>query len=233
MAAFPSWSVLDMALGGDHNLFPIEWFIYGAFSLCSLAGAVVGVGWSVHFDGRRTGVMTRRALGVLFCLWMVGCATTWYARRPQAERSSYMAAGALKQGMTFYDVVFVMLNVRRPNQYASLDSGRECTAASVDVIVHAGELLAKVSRTSVYAGGFASIRSIREQALAYEGFERQATLLDAVRARESELLVCRDAVLSFDAVTEGGCGRDTIPLKFGEDGRLTTIGSVASTQCGH
>jgi hypothetical protein len=142
-----------------------------------------------------------------------------------------MAAGALKQGMTFYDVVFVMLNVRRPNQYASLDSGRACPAASVDVIVHAGELLAKVGHTSVYAGGFASIQSLRDQALTSEGFERQATLLDAVRARESELLVCRDAVLSFDAVTEGGCGRDTIPLKFGEDGRLATVGSVASTQC--
>jgi len=42
MAAFPAWSVLDMALGNDHNLFPIEWFIYGLFSLCGLAGGVVG-----------------------------------------------------------------------------------------------------------------------------------------------------------------------------------------------
>ena len=42
MAAFPVWSVLDMALGNDHNLFPIEWFIYGLFSLCGLAGGFVG-----------------------------------------------------------------------------------------------------------------------------------------------------------------------------------------------
>ncbi len=42
MAAMPVWSVVDMVLGGDHNLFPIEWFIYGVFSLCGLLGGVVG-----------------------------------------------------------------------------------------------------------------------------------------------------------------------------------------------
>ena len=42
MAALPAWSVVDMALGGDHNLFPIEWFMYGVFSLCGLAGGIVG-----------------------------------------------------------------------------------------------------------------------------------------------------------------------------------------------
>jgi len=42
MAAFPIWSAVDMALGGEHNLFPIEWFIYGVVSLCGLAGGVVG-----------------------------------------------------------------------------------------------------------------------------------------------------------------------------------------------
>lgn len=42
MAAFPIWSVLDMALGGDHNLFPIEWLIYGVISLLGLAGGLVG-----------------------------------------------------------------------------------------------------------------------------------------------------------------------------------------------
>jgi len=42
MAALPVWSALDMALGGSHNLFPIEWFLYGLFSLCGLAGAVAG-----------------------------------------------------------------------------------------------------------------------------------------------------------------------------------------------
>ena len=109
--------------------------------------------------------------------------------------------------MTLYDVVFVMLNVRRPNQYASLDSGRSCPDASVDIIAHAGELLAKVGGTRVYAGGFASIQSLRAQAFTSEGFERQATLLEAVRTREPDLLVCHDAVLSFDAVTEGGSAR--------------------------
>jgi hypothetical protein len=43
MVAFPAWSVLDIVLGGDHNLFPFEWFIYGLFSLCGLAGGVVGL----------------------------------------------------------------------------------------------------------------------------------------------------------------------------------------------
>jgi hypothetical protein len=43
MAALPLWSILDMALGGDHNLFPIEWFIYGLLSLCGVAGGVVGI----------------------------------------------------------------------------------------------------------------------------------------------------------------------------------------------
>jgi hypothetical protein len=42
MAAFPIWSIMDIAFGGDHNLFPIEWFIYGVFSLCGLVGGLVG-----------------------------------------------------------------------------------------------------------------------------------------------------------------------------------------------
>jgi hypothetical protein len=42
MAAFLSWSIIDMAMGQDHNMFPIEWFLYGVFSLCGLAGAFGG-----------------------------------------------------------------------------------------------------------------------------------------------------------------------------------------------
>jgi hypothetical protein len=42
MAAFPIWSILDMARGGEHNLFPIEWLVYGLVSLLGLAGGVVG-----------------------------------------------------------------------------------------------------------------------------------------------------------------------------------------------
>ena len=141
-----------------------------------------------------------------------------------------MAAGALKQGMTPYDVVFVMLNVRRPNQYASVGS-EGCPAGSVSVVAHAGELMAKANGTSIYAGGFASIQSVRDQAFTSQGFERQATLLEAVRARGQELLLCRQATMSFDAVTEGGWGRDTIALTFGDDGRLSAVGPVQSTEC--
>jgi hypothetical protein len=42
MAGFPAWSALDIVTGHDHNLLGIEWFLYGVFSLCGLAGAVVG-----------------------------------------------------------------------------------------------------------------------------------------------------------------------------------------------
>lgn len=38
MLAFPVWSILDMAAGGDHNLFPIEWSLYVVFSMFGLAG---------------------------------------------------------------------------------------------------------------------------------------------------------------------------------------------------
>jgi hypothetical protein len=42
MVAVPIWSVFDMAAGGEPNLFLIERLIFGVFSLCGLAGAVVG-----------------------------------------------------------------------------------------------------------------------------------------------------------------------------------------------
>jgi hypothetical protein len=98
-------------------------------------------------------------------------------------------------------------------------------------MVHVGEMLARVGGTKVYAAGFASIQSLRGQSLKSEGFERQATLLEAVRAREKELLVCNQATMSFDAVTEGGCGHDAIALTFGDDGRLKTVSSVEPTEC--
>lgn len=53
-AVFPAWSVLDMALGGDHNLFPIEWLIYGMYSLCGSVGGVLGRG--CRFLARRRGI---------------------------------------------------------------------------------------------------------------------------------------------------------------------------------
>ena len=51
MAALPVWSFVDMVLGGEHNLFPVEWFIYGVFSLCGLAGGVVGRRARLRYKG--------------------------------------------------------------------------------------------------------------------------------------------------------------------------------------
>ena len=54
MAALLAWSVVDMALGGEHNLFPIEWFFYGILSLCGLAGAVLGRRLRSRLGGKAT-----------------------------------------------------------------------------------------------------------------------------------------------------------------------------------
>jgi hypothetical protein len=133
--------------------------------------------------------------------------------------------------MTLHEVVVVMLNSRRPNQYASLESGRSCPEASVEIVAHAGEPLAKVGGTRVYAAGFASIQTLRDQGLRSEGFERAATLLDAIQSRERELLTCRDATMAFDAVTEGACGRDRIALTFDENGSLASVSSIEWSEC--
>lgn len=176
--------------------------------------------------------MVRMVASVLVCFQFCACATTtWYARRPEAERSAYVAASALKSGMTLHDVVVVMLNSRRPNQYASLESGRSCSETSVDIVVHAGELLFKTGHTRVNAGGFASIQTLRDQAFASEGFERAAPLLEAIRNRGSALLACRAAMLTFDAVTEGACGRDRIGLTFAENGSLASVGTIEWSEC--
>jgi hypothetical protein len=134
--------------------------------------------------------------------------------------------------MALHDVVVVMLNARRPNQYASLESGRSCREASVDVVVHTGELLLKAGDTRVYAGGFASIQTLRDQVFKSEGFERAADLLEAIRDREGELVPCRAATLTFDAVTEGACGRDRIDLTFTENGSLASVGRIEWSECG-
>lgn len=47
MAIFPIISLLDMLAGSffgrsDHNLFPIEWFIYMLISIYGIAGAICG-----------------------------------------------------------------------------------------------------------------------------------------------------------------------------------------------
>ena len=176
--------------------------------------------------------MVRKVASLVVCLQCCACATTtWYARRPEAERSAYVAASALKSGMALHDVVVVMLNARRPNQYASLESDRSCSNASVDIVVHAGELLVKTGHTRVYAGGFASIQTLRDKAFKSEGFERAAPLLEAIGNRESELLACRAATLTFDAVTEGACGRDRIGLTFAENGSLASVGQIEWSEC--
>lgn len=42
LAFFPIWSIIDMVMGGDHNLFPIEWLFYALESIPGLVGAVIG-----------------------------------------------------------------------------------------------------------------------------------------------------------------------------------------------
>lgn len=161
-------------------------------------------------------------------------ATTHYARRPEAERSSHVAASTISQGMTLDDVVVAMIHARLIGQYAALASGAKCPEASTKVILHAGELLARAGHTKVYAGGYASIEVYHraDGSLSSHGFERQGALLEAVHARQKDILVCSEAYLSFDATVEGGCGEATIPLTFGVDGRLDWVGPVTEGSCG-
>jgi hypothetical protein len=134
--------------------------------------------------------------------------------------------------MPLYDVALVMINVRLPNQYTSLASAPSCQGASVELILHAHELLAQVDGTGIYSGGFASIQSREDTKLTTHGFERQGAFLQALRSKQQDLLVCSDAVLSFDAKVEGGCGYETITLQFDSAGSLLTIGPVTSNDCG-
>ena len=161
------------------------------------------------------------------------CATTThYARRPEAERSSFLAARALRPGMTLHDVVVTMINARLANQYVALSSGAVCPDTSTQVILHAGERLAKIGRTTVYAAGFASIQVYRraDASLTSHGYERQGPFLEAVHARQKDLL-CPEVSLSFDSTVEGGCGSDTILLTFDADGRVGAVGPVRGGQC--
>src|SRR5688572_8478416 len=106
-----------------------------------------------------------RATSALMCGIAVVCAscasTTHYARRPEADRSSFLAAQALRPGMTLHEVVVTMINARLASQYVSLSSGTLCPDIQTQIILHAGERLAKVGRTTVYAAGFASIQVYR------------------------------------------------------------------------
>jgi hypothetical protein len=42
VASLPAWSAIDMFMGADHNLFPIEWTIYAFYALTSTVGAILG-----------------------------------------------------------------------------------------------------------------------------------------------------------------------------------------------
>src|SRR2546422_6987176 len=41
IVAFPLWSILDMALGSSHNLWPLEWMFYGFDSMFGVIGAAL------------------------------------------------------------------------------------------------------------------------------------------------------------------------------------------------
>ena len=42
VVSLPAWSVIDMLMGADHNLFPIEWAIYAFYALPSTVGSILG-----------------------------------------------------------------------------------------------------------------------------------------------------------------------------------------------
>ena len=91
--------------------------------------------------------------------------------------------------MTLDEVVVTMINARLASQYVSLSSGAVCPDIETQIILHAGERLAKVGRTTVYAAGFASIQVYRraDTSLTSHGYVRQGPLLEAIHAREKEL----------------------------------------------
>lgn len=42
VAVLPAWSLLDMAVGHDHNLFPVEFAFFGGYALFGVLGAWLG-----------------------------------------------------------------------------------------------------------------------------------------------------------------------------------------------
>ena len=129
--------------------------------------------------------MTRAASPVVLSVIVLSCATThYYARRPEAERSAQVFATSVRLGMALPDVVRLMVESRLPYQYASLSSAAP-SGDEVNVILHAGEHIATIGHTRVFAGGFASIQVYHRAnaALASYGFERQGPLLAAVESR--------------------------------------------------
>jgi hypothetical protein len=125
-----------------------------------------------------------------------------------------------------------MVELRGMGQVASVDF--RCPDSQVELILHAGEVLARMKSTTVYAGGFASIQvyDVKEKSLKSWGFDRPRLFLETVASREDELRACDQASMAFSAVTEGGCGDDAIDLVFSTDGRVTSVGAVRGGTCG-
>lgn len=44
IAFLPAWSFLDVLMGGDHNLLPLEWIAYAFYGLVAAVGVAVGRG---------------------------------------------------------------------------------------------------------------------------------------------------------------------------------------------
>lgn len=178
--------------------------------------------------------MTRTGGLALLSTVTLSCVTTHhYARRPEAERSAQVFASAIRVGMKLQDVVRSMAESRLQAQYASLSSAAP-SGDTVRIILHAGEPLATVGHTQVFAAGYASLEVYRraETRLQSHGFERQGPLLAAVEAREQELLAYPLFVLAFDARVEGGCGDSTMRLAFDAGGHVSEVGQVEEAACG-
>jgi hypothetical protein len=174
-------------------------------------------------------------------LWIVGmsmvalCCTSKrdYARRPPAERSAQVFAGAVRPGMVLQDVVRAMIESRLPGQYVSLSS-KAPNGDTVRLILHADEVLATFRDTQVLAAGFASIEQYHAQdtRLQSYGFERQGLFLAYVERCQQGLLAQPNFVAAFDGTVEGGCGESTITVDFDGSGRVSSIGQVAVGACG-
>lgn len=178
--------------------------------------------------------MTAR-LVVLVCVGTIaflGCVSrVWYRRAPEAERSAFLARGVLHEGMALHEVVQAMVEVRRTDQDASLEF--KCPESRISIRLHAGEQLAQVGSTGVYAAGFASIwvHDFTKKSLTTGGYERQGDFTRAILSRESDLLACGKGSLSFNAKPEGSCGYDSVDVSFGTDAKVSAIGEVRYSSC--
>ena len=162
------------------------------------------------------------------------CATTHhYARRPEADRSSQLFANAVRAGMTLQEVVRALADSRLPSQRASLSS-EVSGGDTVDIVLHAGELLGTAGHAKVFAGGYASVQLYHRADTRFEshGFERQGPFLADVAARGADLGRFRRYAASFNATVEGGCGDSIVTVSFDAAGRVSEVGGVEEVACG-